>query len=111
MKKRIMHWLANRLTKGMLKAVTEEEILIISDSEWIAGKHKLSKGEIQELKEEAQSLRESTLYRLLIKDVRNAATLQRFDQAKTADDMLFGKAMLYNFGLIQKYIRRIATQK
>lgn len=106
--RQLRHIVTNWLTKHLLKAVTADEILVKSSNEWLVGSRKMSAERIQHLKEEARSLRESELYRLLIKEIGYQATLQRFDQAKTPDDMLFGKAMLYNLDLLKKFIRNIA---
>lgn len=107
--KKIKHIVTNILVKNLLKAVTEDEILVISGKDWIIGRRKLSKDETDQLKQEAKSLRESLLYRLLLKEIKYTATIQRYDEAKTADDMIFGKAMIYNFYLIQKFIRNISA--
>lgn len=106
--KRIRHIVIMYLTRRLLKAVTEDQVLEIASKQWLVGTKKLSPGEILDLKQEAKSLRESGLYRLLIAEIRNKATLQRYDQAITADDMIFGKAMLYDFDLIQKFIRKVS---
>ncbi len=59
------------------------------------------------LKEEAKSFTSSLLYKLMTSEIRYYATLQRFDKATTNDDMIYGKAMLYNFDLIKKFVKNI----
>ena len=107
--KKLRHIVTNWLTQKLLKAVTADEVLVLSGKDWLVGKRKLTNSEILDLKEEANSFTSSELYRLLKKEIRYQATLQRFDKAVVADDMLYGKAMLYNFELIDKYISNIAS--
>ncbi len=107
--KKLRHIVTNWLTRKLLKAVTIEEVMTISGKEWFVDRRKLSKEERDMLKQEAKSFRESMLYRLLIKEIQYKATLQRYDEAKTADDMIFGKAMLWNFELIRIFIRNISA--
>src|ERR1700756_4872356 len=100
MRRRIRAWVIRELTARLLKAVTEEEILLISSTEWLVGKRKLTIEQVKDLRQEAQSFRESELYRLLKKEIRYHASQQRYDKAVTPDDMVFGKAMMWDFHLI-----------
>lgn len=109
MLKRFRHIVINYLTRNLLKAVTLEEILVMSSREWIIGTHQLSQEEIIELKEEANAFHGSMLWSLIKKDLRYGATLQRYDHAKTADDMLFGKAMTYSIAQIEVFIKNMRT--
>lgn len=103
----VINWVLKFLTKNLLKAVTIDEVLERSGKDWLVGKRKLSTTEIIDLREEAQSFRASSLYRLLISELKYGATLQRYDDAKVPDDMLFGKAMLYNFYLMAVFIKKV----
>lgn len=105
--KRTRHIVTTWLVKRLLKAVTEDDILVMTQVGWFIGRHKMSSEEIITLKEEALSFEKSSLYRLMKRDLRYAATLQRYNEAKNDLDMLFGKSMLYNFDLIRKYIAGI----
>lgn len=109
MLKRFRHIVINYLTRHLLKAVTLDEILVMSSKEWMLGKHKLTQEEVIELKEEAAGFHGSMLWSLLKKDLRYGATLQRYDHAKTVDDMLFGKAMAYSIAQIEVYIKNMRT--
>lgn len=103
----LRHIVINYLTKHLLKAVTIEEVLQISGKEWILGRHNFSKEEMMELKEEARSFESSLLWKLMIRELKYSATLQRYDKAKTADDMIFGKSMLYAISLMEIFIKNI----
>lgn len=108
-----MRWLRNNLvnylTRNLLKAVTEEDVLLISGKDWLLNKRKLTNEEILVLKEEATSFSNSILYKLMKRELKYDATLQRYDKATTADDMIFGKAMIYDFKIIEDYVNNIKT--
>lgn len=107
--KKLRFIVINLLTRKLLKAVTIDEVLQITGKDWILGKHKLSKEEMLELKDEARSFESSLFWKLMIKELKYGATLQRYDKATVADDMLFGKSMLYSISLIETFIRNIKT--
>lgn len=106
-----MKWLRLRviqhLTKHLLKAITEEDILTISNRDWLYRNRKLSAEEILSLKEEAQSFEKSLLYQLMYNDLRFLASRQMTDDAKTVDDITFGKAMLYNGSMEKKFVKNL----
>ncbi len=103
----LRHWVVNYLTKNLLKAVTVDEVLLISGKDWLVNKRKLSAEEILTIKEEALSLQESTLFKLLKKQLKYEAAQQRYDKAKTIDDMIFGKSMAYCISQIEVFIENI----
>lgn len=107
----LRHIVINFLTKNLLKAVTNEDVLLISGKDWYIKKRKLSQDEIISLKEEAISFRESDLYKYIIRDLKYQATLQRFDKAITASDMMFGKAMAYSISQIDLFIENVSNLK
>jgi hypothetical protein len=107
--KKLRHILATYLAKNLLKAVTEDEILIRSGKDWMIGEKKLSREQIMQIRDEAESFRHSMLYKYMRTEIKYEATLQRYDMAKTEDDMIFGKAMLYSFWLINRFIKKVST--
>lgn len=105
--KRFRHIVIDILTRKLLKAITIEEVLILSGKEWLIGRHKLSAEELISLREEAMSFERSLLWKLIVRELKYQATLERYDHAKTPDDMVFGKAMAYNISLIEKYVKNL----
>ena len=63
-----------------------------------------------ELKQEAKSFNSSLLYKLMYNDLRFQEIKQMSDDAQTVDDIIFGKAMLYNLAQQKKFIRNIIQQ-
>ncbi len=108
--RRLKLFVINYLTKHLIRAITEEDILVISGKDWLYKNRKLTAEEILLLKEEAQSFNTSTLYRLMYNELRFQAMKQMADDAVNIDDIIFGKAMLYSISLEKKFIRNIIKQ-
>jgi hypothetical protein len=111
----MMKWLRNivikYLTRNLLKAVTRDDVIQMTATEWMVGKRKLTQEEVKLLRDEARSLRESMLLKYLIRELKYGVTLQRYDEATTADDMIFGKAMAYSISEIEVFIKRLSEVK
>ena len=88
----------NYLVEHLLVAVTEEEVLQLT------GKNKLSKEEMHILKEEADALKDSLLWKFLKKELQWRANIRRGEHCTKPDDVIFGSAMYYNFELQEKLI-------
>lgn len=111
MLKKLRHKLVTYLTRNYLKAITEEDIIQVSSNGWLLKRRKLSSDEIIALKEEAAFIQKSILWRLMKKDVAFLASQQMFDKATSHEDILFGKAMLYNLNLLDEYLLNIIKNK
>lgn len=109
MKKRIRYWLIKFLTKNLLKAITHEDVLVISGKDWLLSKRKLSRDEILALKDEAVSFEKSLLWKLIKREIGFLSNQQMFENAQTPDDIVFGKAMLYDLDVIRKFINRVKS--
>lgn len=109
----MVKWLRNKvvsyLTKNLLKAVTIDDVLLVSGKDWLINKRKLTQEDILIIKEEATSFENSLFWKLTIKELKYGVTLQRYDKATTADDMTFGKAQAYSISQIELFINRIKS--
>lgn len=105
--KRLRIFAINLLTRHLLKAINEDDILTISGKDWLYRKRRLSKEEVLALKEEAASFEKSLLYELMYKDLRYLAWRQMADDATSIDDIIFGKAMLYNGSMEKKFVKNL----
>jgi hypothetical protein len=99
--------LIQHLVKRNLKAITENDVLLISGRDWLINERKLSQEEVLQLKEEASSFRKSLLWHLISNDVQFYASQQMVEKAVTTDDILFGKSMVYNLSMIRLFITRM----
>lgn len=101
--------LVQYFVKNLLVAITEDDVLFISGKDWLLNKRKLSAEEIIYLKEEAQSFSNSLLWKLMRNELRWLANKQMFDQLQKPEDMVFGKAMLYNLDKAKDFINNLKS--
>lgn len=107
--KRLRRWLIQYLVKNLLVAVSEDDVLVISSKDWLLQKRKLSTEEIIALKEEATSFSNSLLWKVMRNELRWKANQQMFDFQRKDEDMVFGKAMLYNLDQERIFINKIKS--
>jgi len=108
--KRLKHIVINFLTKHLVKAITEDDILIVSGRDFLINRIKLSPEEIQNLKDDAETFKDSLLWRLISNEVKFDAIQRMGDKAVTPDDIIFGKAMLYDINLIRNFIENLSKK-
>ncbi len=113
----------NLIIKDIFKGVTSDEILEIEYAITPAGKFPkalrigeslLPVSDIVQVKQEAQYLQESYLWKLMVKRIQYIAQLNACNRAKSDEDLIFGKAMLYSIEQIEdvlKTIREFEVQK
>lgn len=101
---RIKHIVITYLAKRLLKVITEEDILQRTSREWLLNKRKLETDEVALLKEEAVALKESAVWQHMTTELKWLANKKMFDHARTNDDIVFGKAMLYNQDMMEKFL-------
>ena len=109
------YWIAyfiDRLTTKLLKAVSEKDILTMSSEGYLYHSRKLSQEEIAELKDEARMLKDSFLWKLMVKEVEYMAYMRMTYHAKMTDginDIIFGKALFYSVDLMRKFLKNLST--
>lgn len=101
-KRRIIRY----LVKNLLVAITEEDILTITNKGWFTRNRKLDESEVNQLKEEAISLKGSVLWKLMSNEIRYMANLQMFEKGDVPNSTVFGRGMLYNLQLLETFIDR-----
>ena len=94
------------LTRNLLKAVNEDDILRITSQGYLLRNRKLTPEEIISIKEEAKSIRESELWRLMTTELEYVAFI-RGRKAKTDEDNLATHYLFYNIDLMQQFLNNI----
>lgn len=107
----IRHKLVNYLTKHLLKAITVNDILRVEENKVYIGKRKLSREDIASLQDQAEVLQRSMLWELIENDIRWTASDLMLEKALNERDIVFGKAMIYNFSLMQTFLTRLKLLK
>lgn len=97
------------LTKNLLKALTKDDILVMTNRGWYVNRHKLTSDEMVSLREEAKAFMGSTLWSLMLRDLEYQAFV-RGRKAKTNEDNLACHYMFYNLDLIEQYIKNCIKQ-
>ena len=98
-KKRILYF----LTKHLLKAVNEDDILSITSDGYLLRNRKLTPEEIISIREEARSIRESELWKLMKTEIGFVAYI-RGRRAKSDDDNLACHYMFLNLEIMQNFL-------
>lgn len=107
MLRKVKHILINYLTRNLLKAVSEDQILQIVNREFLYNRRNLTPEEIQSLKEEAKILRESFLWKMMNKEVEFLAYQAMTSKAKTIDDIIWGKSIFYSVYLMNIFLNNL----
>jgi hypothetical protein len=101
---RIRRKVLQYLTRNLLKALTEEDVLSMTNRGWFVNRRALSPEEIANLKDEARAFETSTLWAYMSKDIEYVAFV-RGRKAKTDEENLACHYMFYNLDIIAQYIR------
>jgi len=97
--------LVQHLTKNLLKAVTKDDILLITNNGWVSRGRVLSPDEKQLIQDEAKTLLDSVLWQYLSKEIEYVAFV-RGRKAKNDEDNLACHYMFYNLDLIETFLER-----
>src|SRR3990167_7208953 len=103
LKKRLIQY----LTKHLLKAVNEDDILRITSQGYLLRKRRLTPEEVISLKEEAKSIRESALWSMMKSEVEYVAFVTG-RKAKTDTDNLASHYLFYNLDLLDKFLENLS---
>jgi hypothetical protein len=104
----LRNFVINYLTKNLLKAVTEEDILRKTGKEWLCGNLHFKPDDLAVLKQEADALRKSLLWKMMQRELTWLSNQKMFEKSMSNDDIIFGKAMLYNQKQQQDFLDKLA---
>ncbi len=104
--------LVNILVHHLFNGITEEDILRIDKRRnvYYRGK-KLDDSQKDMLIENAQSFENSTLWRMLTRDMKYIANKRMFDKSVVPEDILAGKMMLYTVSIMEAKLKILAKLK
>src|SRR3990167_8134573 len=104
-KKRAMHRVTYLLTKHLLKAVHEEELLVFTNKGWYINHKRLTEEQVATLREEAREFQDSFLWRLMSHEIKFMAYLRGSNKARMPEDLIFSSAMYYDLELLEKFLK------
>ena len=96
------------LTKGLFKAIDQDDILRIEGRTMFYKGKELDADAVMVLQEQAETLLKSRLWKMLESEIRGATQEQMYN-AKSAPDLVASHTMLYNLNLIESKIVQIST--
>lgn len=86
----------NWLIRDLYRFITEEEVLTVLPTGRMLHRGKLLPPEDEELiRREAESIRRSFLWKLLLNTVRYEANKRIFEESETTQDLVIGKSALW----------------
>src|SRR5688572_27075151 len=105
---RLKTTLANWLLKHLFNAITEHDVLRFNGTHLILRGRQLTQAEVQDLRSQADVINQLAIWQLLKNEAQHAANQMLFQKSKTAEDLIFGKAVLYVVDLLDKKVNQIA---
>ena len=101
----------NYLTKHLFCTVVADDVMTIAGNGKLIflKKEQIADSEWKMLAEEVKYFENTKLYKILYNTVAEQARLKMFEDSKTTDDMIFGKAMLFTADVqknIMKYLKQ-----
>lgn len=102
----IKHRLIAYLTRNLLVALTSDDLLTITNKGVSLGKKRLSPEEVAQIKEEARQFSNSYVWKLMSNEIRYEANLRMFEKGIIPENTTFGRAMLYDLGILETFLRQ-----
>ena len=99
----------NELVHGLFNGVTEDDVMRLKDGKYILRGREITQEEVIQIRQDADIFKDSLIWNILRRELQLAANERMFDKSETIEDVVFGKAMLYNLDLIDKKLKNLST--
>ena len=108
MKRKIANW----LLRYLYNAVSEEDILRTNARGKLVHRGvELNEKAERELVSQARTLEQLPVWKILLTDMKYLSNKRMFDDSKTQEDMMFGKAMLFVVDVLEKKVHNLSKFK
>ena len=108
LQKKFINW----LVKDLFNSITKDDILQIvqtgTKKVMLYRGKRLDEATILKLKDEAERLVNSTLWKCLSDEVKYVSNLRMFEKSQTTDDILAGKLALYILEVFERKLKEIS---
>lgn len=104
-KRKIVQW----TLKNLFCAVTDDDILKIGQGKIMLLGDELTRQQAQDLSRFAESLQNSKLWKAITAKIRQQANKRMYEKSQNMNDLVFGKAMLYNLDVLEQFVERLAN--
>lgn len=110
-KKYLQKRFINYLVKDLFNTITVDDILRIENGQVMYKGKAIEKEKLVLLSEDAERLKNSSVLKLILKEVKFISNEKMYNKSKTIEDILFGKASLWVVDIIQKKVDYISQWK
>lgn len=104
-------WLRNKLLSYLFNAVTEDDILIVKNGQFIVNGKLIDQMSRDDIISGAQAIQRLMTWELLVKDLKHTANDAIFNKSKTTDDLHFPKAVLYTLDVLETKLENLSKLK
>ena len=99
----------NELVHGLFNGITEDDVMRLKNGKIVMRSREITKEEIEMIRRDAEVFKDSVIWNILKRELQLAANERMFDKSESIDDIIFGKAMLYNLDIIDKKLKNLVT--
>lgn len=107
LKRRIL----NRALKRLYNTISVDDVLQTKGNVLFVGDKEISQTILNNLQQEATLIKDMYLWQILTNHVKFLSNERMFDKSKNDDDIVFGKATLYNLKIQEDIINKILKIK
>jgi hypothetical protein len=111
MLKRLKHKILNLVIKHLFNGVTEQDVLKVVNGKMYHRGTALPAKYVESITSSARLIRELDVYKHVMTDTQYAANKRMYIDGTNADDILFGKAMLYCLEVIDLKFKNLSNMK
>ena len=101
----------NRSLKKLYNTISTDDVLQTRGNKLFVGDREISKEVLNNLKQEALLLKDMYLWEILTNHIKYLSNELMFSQSKNDDDIIFGKATLYNLQIQEDIINQFLKIK
>lgn len=111
MKRKLKRMVLNWLMSDLFNAVTEDDVIKVVGNNVMIGHERISDARRQEIVMGARAMLASPFWKLLNTEMEMAANRRLYNHSTSDEDIVFGKAMLYNENLRIKKVEALSRLK
>lgn len=100
--------LQNWLLKHLFNAISEDDILQYHKGKFFLKGVPLDDRATGNFVNQANSILKTQLWKHLTDDIKYIANQRMYEKSTTIDDVIFGKAMLYNIDILERKLERLS---
>jgi hypothetical protein len=104
-------WIAQWLFKHLFNAISEEDLLRYVNGKFYVGGKLMDKRSAGSIASQAKNIINAPVWTYLVKDIKFIANDRMYNKSTTVDDLIFGKAMLYNLDIMETKLTNLTKIK